>query len=127
MRKILPVLLRSVCQVVLHVKQARFDCSTPVGLPPGSPTMPGMSTHKLIWPSSSCTANRRSERLPVAAGDAEQEHTDFESALRLEIPDVPPPRLCEETRGLRCFIICITLCTFAPTEWLELTDLKQNY
>lgn len=55
--------------------------------------MPGISTHKLIWPSSSCVAKRRSERLPVAAGDVQQEHMDFESALGLEIPDVPPPRL----------------------------------
>lgn len=73
-------------------------------------------------------ANRRSKRLLVAVGDVEQEDTDFENALCREIPDVAPPWLCDEIRGLRCFIICNTLCTFALTEWLELTDLiKQNY
>lgn len=72
-------------------------------------------------------ANTSSERLLVAVGDVEQEDTDFESALCLEIPDVAPPWLCDEIRGLKCFIVCNMLCTFALTEWLELTDLKQNY
>lgn len=72
-------------------------------------------------------ANSRSERLLVAVGDVGPEDTDFESALRPEIPDVAPLWLRDEICGLRCFIICNTLCTFALTEWLELTDLKQNY
>jgi len=72
-------------------------------------------------------ANRRSERLLVAVGDVQQEDNDFESALRPEIPDADPPWLRDEICGLQCFIICNTLCTFALTEWLELTDLKQNY
>lgn len=86
-----------------------------------------MGTHKLIWPSSSCKANRRSEKLLVAVGGVEQEDTDFESALCPEIPDVAPPCLRNEIHGLRCFMMCNTLCTFALTEWLELTDLKKNY
>lgn len=87
-----------------------------------------MGTHELIWPSSSCKANRRSEKLLVAVGDdVEQEHTDFESALCPEIPAVAPACLRNETHGLRCFMTCNKLCTFALTEWLELTDLKKNY
>lgn len=71
-------------------------------------------------------AKRRSERLPVTVDDAEQEGTGFERAVCPEIPDVAPSCLCDVIRGQRCFIICNTLCTFALTEWLELTDLKQN-
>lgn len=63
----------------------------------------------------------------MAVGDVEQEDTDFESVLCPEIPAAAPPCLRDEIYGLRCFIMCNTLCTFALTEWLELTDLKKNY
>lgn len=88
---------------------------------------PTICTHQLIWPSSSCKANRRSEKLLAAVGVVEQEDTDFESALCPEIPAVAPACLCNEIHGLQCFIVCNTLCTFALTEWLELTDLKKEW
>lgn len=82
-----------------------------------------MTTHKLIWLNSSCIPNRKSESLLVTADD---EDTDFERVVCPEIPDLFRICLCDEIRGLRCFIICNTLCKFALREWLELTDLKKN-
>lgn len=44
-----------------------------------------MTTHTLIWLSSSCIPNRRSESLLVTVDD---EDTDFERVVCPEIPDL---------------------------------------
>lgn len=56
--------------------------------------------------------------------DVEQEDTDLHAIVRLEILCSAASGHRDKTHGLRCFIICKTLCTFALTEWLELADLR---
>ncbi len=83
-------------------------------------------THKLICPSSSWRASRRSERLPSVEVALLGEdgglrwvcwfsETDFCSALTLS-----------HSRGFLCFIRCKTLWTLALTEWLGLVDWERE-